>query len=75
MWGSADIQKFLKVQRDAYKFLHDQTLRLINYGYIGTEIADMLTLPASLAQDWSTHFFYGDLKHNIKATYQRYLGY
>ena len=75
VWGSADIQKFLKVQRDAYKFLHDQTLRLINYGYIGTEIADMLTLPASLAQDWSTHFFYGDLKHNIKATYQRYLGY
>ena len=47
----------------------------MNQGYVGAEIADMLKMPASLAEDWSTHGFYGDFKHNIKAIYQRYLGY
>jgi linear primary-alkylsulfatase len=74
VWGSDRIQAQLKVQRDAYKFVHDQTVRLMNQGYVGAEIADMIKLPPSLVQDWSTHGFYGDLKHNVKAIYQRYLG-
>ena len=75
IWGSERLQGMLKNQRDTYKFLHDQTVRLMNHGYVASEIAEMVQLPASLAQDWSTHAFYGHQKHNIKAIYQRYLGY
>ena len=75
VWGGQRVQDFLKKQRDTYKFIHDQTVRLMNQGYVGAEIADALKMPPSLAQDWSTHPFYGQLKHNIKAVYQRYLGY
>ena len=75
VWGSARVQNYLKIQRDSYKYLHDQTLRLMNQGYVGTEIAETMKMPPSLSQDWSTYSFYGDLKHNVKAIYQRYLGY
>ncbi|WP_431111142.1 alkyl/aryl-sulfatase [Variovorax paradoxus] len=75
VWGADRVQGFLAKQRDAYKYVHDQTVRLMNHGHVGSEIADTLKMPASLSQDWSTHAFYGDLKHNIKAIYQRYLGY
>jgi alkyl sulfatase BDS1-like metallo-beta-lactamase superfamily hydrolase len=75
VWGSERVQAFLKKQRDTYKFVHDQTVRLMNQGYVGAEIAEVLKMPASLHQDWATHPFYGHLKHNIKAIYQRYLGY
>ena len=75
VWSSERVQAFLKKQRDTYKFVHDQTLRLMNNGYVGAEIADMIKMPPSLVQEWSTHPFYGNLKHNIKAIYQRYLGY
>ena len=75
VWGNQRVQDFLKKQRDTYKFIHDQTVRLMNQGYVGAEIAEAIKLPPSLSQDWSTHAFYGQLKHNIKAIYQRYLGY
>jgi len=75
VWGSERVQAFLKKQRDTYKFVHDQTVRLMNHGYVGAEIAELVRMPPSLAQDWSTHGFYGHLKHNIKAIYQRYLGH
>jgi alkyl sulfatase BDS1-like metallo-beta-lactamase superfamily hydrolase len=75
VWGSERVQDFLKKQRDTYKFIHDQTVRLMNQGYVGAEIADAIKMPPSLAQDWSTHPFYGQLKNNVKAIYQRYLGY
>ncbi len=75
VWGGDRVRSFLCKQRDAYKFVHDQTVRLMNLGYVGSEIAELIRLPASLNQEWSTHSFYGNLKHNIKAIYQRYLGY
>lgn len=75
VWGAERLQTTLKNQRDAYKFLHDQTVRLMNHGYVAAEIADVIQMPTSLSQDWSTHPFYGHIKHNIKAIYQRYLGY
>lgn len=75
VWGGDRLQRTLKNQRDTYKFLHDQTVRLMNHGYVASEIAESIQLPPSLSQDWSTHPFYGHLKHNIKAIYQRYLGY
>ena len=75
VWGGDRLQRTLKNQRDTYKFLHDQTVRLMNHGYVASEIAENIQMPPSLSQDWSTHPFYGHLKHNIKAIYQRYLGY
>jgi alkyl sulfatase BDS1-like metallo-beta-lactamase superfamily hydrolase len=44
-WGTANIIEFLSVQRDLYAYLHDQTLRLLNQGYTGPEIAEMIELP------------------------------
>ena len=75
VWSGDRVCAFLRRQRDAYKFVHDQTVRLMNHGYVGAEIAEMVKLPESLNREWSTHSFYGSLKHNIRATYQRYLGY
>ncbi len=75
VWSGDRVRAFLRKQRDAYKFVHDQTVRLMNHGYVGAEIAEMVKLPLSLNREWSTHSFYGSLKHNIKAIYQRYLGY
>ncbi|OJJ66971.1 hypothetical protein ASPBRDRAFT_48512 [Aspergillus brasiliensis CBS 101740] len=74
-WGNDNVLKFLTYQRDLYAYVHDQTLRLINKGYNGPEIAEMLTLPPALDQSWSCRGYYGSLSHNVKAIYQRYVGW
>lgn len=74
-WGQDRVTHFLAVQRDLYKYLHDQTLRLLNQGYTGPEIAERIRLPPSLEREWSAHGLYGSVKHNVKAIYQRYLGW
>ena len=74
-WGRERIVAFLSRQRDLYRYLHDQTLRLMNQGYTGVEIAEMIELPAELAQTWSCRGYYGSVSHNVKAIYQRYLGW
>ena len=63
------------MQRDLYAYLHDQTLRLLNQGYTGPEIAEMIELPPALRQAWHTHGYYGSVSHNVKAIYQRYMGW
>ena len=73
-WGPDAIRRFLLQQRDLYKLIHDQTLRLANHGHGPLEIAEQLTLPPGLAAQWHTRGFYGTLNHNAKAVYQRYLG-
>jgi alkyl sulfatase BDS1-like metallo-beta-lactamase superfamily hydrolase len=75
MWGNERIVAFLAKQRDLYKFIHDQTVRLLNHGLTPTEIAEKLQLPASLAGEWSARGYYGTLSHNAKAVYQFYLGW
>jgi alkyl sulfatase BDS1-like metallo-beta-lactamase superfamily hydrolase len=74
-WGPSGIADFLSKQRDLYKFIHDQTLRLANHGLNATEIAERLRLPPSLEAEWHTRSYYGTLSHNAKAVYQRYLGW
>jgi alkyl sulfatase BDS1-like metallo-beta-lactamase superfamily hydrolase len=74
-WGAAEAERFLGLQRDLYRFIHDQTLRLANHGFGPTEIAERLALPPSLAAEWHTRGYYGTLSHNAKAVYQRYLGW
>ncbi len=57
-----------------YLYVHDQTLRLINQGYVGDEIAEMFEIPPAFEAAWHTHGYYGSVSHNVKAVYQRYLG-
>lgn len=75
MWGQARIADFLKKQRDTYKYIHDQTLRLANQGLTPLEIADQLTLPATLQTSPSSREYYGTVKHNARAVYNFYFGY
>jgi alkyl sulfatase BDS1-like metallo-beta-lactamase superfamily hydrolase len=74
-WGSGEAARFLKAQRDLYKYIHDQVLRMANHGLTPAEIAEELALPPSLAAEWHTRGYYGTLNHNAKAVYQRYLGW
>jgi alkyl sulfatase BDS1-like metallo-beta-lactamase superfamily hydrolase len=75
VWGTQRIQDYLARQRDAYRYLHDQTVRLMCQGHGPTEIAERLRFPASLEQEWSVRGYYGTLRHNAKSVYQRYLGW
>lgn len=75
MWGNARILDFLGKQRDLYKYIHDQSVNLMNKGYVGTEIADMVKLPAELDQPWYNRGYYGTVRHNSRAVYQRYMGF
>ena len=74
-WGQQDIVEFLSNQRDMYAYLHDQTLRLLNRGFTGIEIAEDFELPPALQASWNTHGYYGSVSHNVKAIYQRYMGW
>jgi len=74
-WGGAQIVDYLEKQRDLYTYLHDQTLRLLNQGLTGPEIAERIELPPSLAAEWHCREFYGSISHNVKAIYQRYMGW
>lgn len=74
-WGSERIVDYLEKQRDLYTYLHDQTLRLLNKGRTGPEIAEEIELPPSLAREWHCREFYGSVSHNTKAIYQRYMGW
>ena len=75
LWGQENIQEFLTVQRDTYKFIHDQTVRLMNRGATPREIADQLRLPPELNQAFHNQGYYGTVSHNAKAVYQHYLGW
>jgi alkyl sulfatase BDS1-like metallo-beta-lactamase superfamily hydrolase len=74
VWGNANIKKFITMHRDVYKYTHDQTVRLINAGYTVKEIPDMIKLPKSLENFFGARGYYGDLRHNVKAVYQFYIG-
>jgi alkyl sulfatase BDS1-like metallo-beta-lactamase superfamily hydrolase len=74
-WGGERAIEFLGLQRDLYAYLHDQTLRLLNQGYNGPEIAEQIELPPALRRAWHAHGYYGSVSHNVKAIYQRYMGW
>jgi alkyl sulfatase BDS1-like metallo-beta-lactamase superfamily hydrolase len=74
-WESDRIVEFLSLQRDLYAYLHDQTLRLLNQGLTGIEIAEAFELPPTLENAWHARGYYGSVNHNVKAVYQRYMGW
>ena len=75
VWGRERIDEFMVSQRDTYRYLHDQTVRLINAGRTPSEIAEEVRLPASLARMWSSRGYYGTVKHNVRAVAQFYVGW
>jgi len=74
-WGSDKVVEYLSLQRDLYAYLHDQTLRMLNQGMVGSEIAEAMVLPPALERAWHTRGYYGSVSHNVKAVYQRYMGW
>jgi alkyl sulfatase BDS1-like metallo-beta-lactamase superfamily hydrolase len=74
-WGRAKVMSFLARQRDLYKHIHDQSLRMANLGLRPAEIAETLQLPKELRRDWTVRGYYGTISHNAKAVFQRYLSW
>ncbi len=74
VWGKAVVEN-LKMARDGYRFINDQTLRLANMGYTPDQIAEQVHFPEKLAQHWAMRGYYGSVYHNVKATYVFYLGW
>jgi alkyl sulfatase BDS1-like metallo-beta-lactamase superfamily hydrolase len=74
-WGADRVVEFLSTQRDLYAYLHDQTVRMLNKGLVGPEIAEEIVLPPALENAWNARGYYGSVSHNVKAIYQRYLGW
>ena len=75
IWGREAAIEYLEKQRDLYKFIHDQTLRLANKGYNKEEIAERVTLPDSLSKEFFNRDYYGTVHHNSRAVYVKYLGF
>ena len=75
VWGQERIDTMIRQQRDLYKFAHDQTIRLMNHGLTASEIAETIRLPKSLDRAWHARGYYGHIRHNVKAIYQKYLGW
>jgi len=74
-WGNTEVLEFLRKQRDLYKYVHDQSVRLLNAGFTPMEIADRIELPESLRTPFANRDYYGTVRHNARAVYQAYLGW
>ncbi|HEY6005607.1 MAG TPA: alkyl sulfatase dimerization domain-containing protein [Anaeromyxobacter sp.] len=74
VWGRARIAEIITAQQDAYRYIHDQSVRLMNAGLTATEIAEAVRLPRSLASQFAVRGYYGDVRHDAKAVVQLYLG-
>ena len=74
-WGQEAVKGYLTRQRDLYRWLHDQAMRLANLGYTPNEIAAEVDLPPGLWADYMCHGYYGTVSHNVRAVYQRYIGF
>jgi alkyl sulfatase BDS1-like metallo-beta-lactamase superfamily hydrolase len=74
-WGNEKIVDYWKKYRDLYKYVHDQSVNLLNKGYTGLELSNMVKLPPELDKQWYNRGYYGSVKHNTRAVYQRYMGF
>jgi len=74
-FGGDRVRDYVASHRDAYKYLHDQTVRLMNNGRTGEEIAEEIALPKALEGRWFNRGYYGTMRHNSRAVYQRYMGW
>ncbi|MGC5165998.1 alkyl/aryl-sulfatase [Luteimicrobium sp. DT211] len=75
VWGNAEVVELLESQRDLYKYIHDQSLRLANQGYTPVEAAEVIELPPVLGRRWSNRYYHGALHHNVRAVFAKELGF
>jgi alkyl sulfatase BDS1-like metallo-beta-lactamase superfamily hydrolase len=75
VWGNDEINNHMRLQRDMYRYINDETLRLANHGYTMVEIAEMFKMPEAIDKHFSNRGYYGSVNHNVKATYVLYLGW
>ncbi|GIU36338.1 MBL fold metallo-hydrolase [Shewanella schlegeliana] len=75
IWGQERVNEFLEKQRDTYKYIHDQAVRMLNAGLTPEEIAEQIQMPPALSNTFASRGYYGTAKHNAKAVYQAYLGW
>ncbi|WP_372943038.1 alkyl/aryl-sulfatase [Shewanella sp.] len=77
VWGNEQINQYLKMQRDNYGLVHNQSLRLANQGVVIQDIGDAImdTIPQTVKDTWYTKGYHGTYSHNAKAVYNMYLGY
>jgi alkyl sulfatase BDS1-like metallo-beta-lactamase superfamily hydrolase len=74
VWGNERVAQYIAGQRDLYRYLHDQTLRLMSQGLTPSEIGEHLMMPGRLSSQWFARGYYGALPHNVAAIYAHYLG-
>lgn len=74
VWGNAAVVDFLESQRDTYKYLHDQALRLANKGYTPLEAAEVIALPDALGRRWFNRGYHGTVHHDVRAVFTKELG-
>ena len=74
-WGKERIRRMIVNQRDMYRFIHDEALRLANEGKKMDDLGNAAFYPKGLQDDLATRGYYGSLSHNLRAVYNYYLGY
>lgn len=74
-WENANIVPYMQKQRNIFKYIHDQALRLMNQGYTPIELAEIIKVPDPVAKEWYNRGYYGSVNHNAKGVYQKYLGW
>lgn len=74
VWGNKKVVEFLESQRDTYKYIHDQALRLANQGYTPLEAAEVVELPPTLGRRWFNRGYHGTLHHDVRAVFTKELG-
>ncbi|MCX5388811.1 alkyl/aryl-sulfatase [Streptomyces sp. NBC_00094] len=75
MWGNENVVAFLESQRDMYKYIHDQALRLANQGLTPLEAAEIVELPDAIGKKWFNRYYHGGLHHNVRAVFHKELGF
>lgn len=75
VFGNKQVNEHLAQQRDMYRYINDETLRMANKGLTMTEIAEQFKMPKAIASNFSNRGYYGSVNHNVKATYVLYLGW
>lgn len=74
-WGNETIHEYMEDTAGVYQYINNQTLHYLNQGMTPAEISRTLELPERLAKVWYCRQYYGTLSHNIKAVYQKYMGW
>ncbi len=74
-WGNDRIQEVLRIQRDAYANLNNQTLHYVNQGVTINEIHNVYEVPKSLQQSWAARSYHGDVQNNVRGVVNRFLGH